>query len=262
MPTAPGALCFILCRGLPRRAADFHPIQINRNRVLGKTFAIVSGWHLRRKQPLLVGKSFPRRTTPICTVAHSFFHLCFHHPFGLVHQVQCFLLIARVARQHFDAADQLAIHIHRHRGLMPIKRFAGALAPVPHLRIVDTNEAVLFRAFLYLTTGTPVFRSRRPADCTCPSPLPCPTSASCPAPLESYDSSHSRRVAPHQWNSSAALRPAHAARVGPETPAAHSSVSALLPSPGPTRPSIAGRILSARWPLQNSHRRMPAKTRC
>src|SRR5437667_10615143 len=37
---------------------------------------------------------------------------------------------------------------------MPIKRFASALAPVPHLRIVDTNESVFFGAFLYLTAAT------------------------------------------------------------------------------------------------------------
>src|SRR5207237_254907 len=67
---------------------------------------------------------------------------------------QRLLLIARVARQHVDAADQLALHIHCQRGLMPIERFAGALAPVPHLRIVDTNVAVFFGAFLDLTTAT------------------------------------------------------------------------------------------------------------
>src|SRR5207237_4884250 len=109
-------------------------------------------------------------------------------------------------------------------------------------------------------TGTPVFRFRQPADCRCPSPRPCPMSALYPEPLESYDSLHNRRVAPHRWTSSAALHPARAAPVGLETPAAHSSVSALLPSPGPMRPSTAGHILSARWPLQNSLHRMLATT--
>src|SRR6266571_795537 len=52
-------------------------------------------------------------------------------------------------------------------------------------------------------------------------------------PLESYESSHSRRVAPHRWTSSAAIHPVRAVPVGPETPAAHSSVSARLPSPSP-----------------------------
>src|SRR5437867_4287045 len=37
---------------------------------------------------------------------------------------------------------------------MPIKRFAGALSPVPHLRIVDTNQTVFFCPLLYLTTAT------------------------------------------------------------------------------------------------------------
>src|SRR5439155_26241836 len=239
--------------------------------------------------------------------------------------------------------------------LMPIKRFAGALAPVPHLRIVDTSETVFFCAFLYLTSATgflfhiladqslqqsrvgldrfgvfgmllssllgqaqqssPILDDLRqqllPLGFVIPVDGRFSFQAAAKIPVQLllvrptadrftghrrqparqfFDSvgqqivgvlhrsfaqgrrrvqshsnlttRHSRRVAPHRWTSSAALRPARAAPVGPETPAAHSSVSALLPSPSPTLPSTAGRILSARWPLQNSHPRMPAKTRC
>src|SRR5207245_4416949 len=141
------------CGYLSRRAADFHPIQINRKCGLGETIAVVTDRHFSREQPLLIGEGFARRAAPIGTIADSLFHLCFHQPFGLVDQLQYLLMLALLSHQHLDAADQLALHIHCHRALMAIKRFAGALTSMPHLRIVDTDESAYIRALLDLTTS-------------------------------------------------------------------------------------------------------------
>src|SRR6266849_5115890 len=129
----------------------------------------------------------------------------------------------------------------RHRFESPLPARDAALPPLP-------------------PTDVPVVRSLPPADCRCPSPLPCPRSASYPTPPESCDSSGIRLAAPLRSTSSRSALPSRAAPAWPQTPAARSSASAPLPSPVPRLPSNADRISSAPPPRQNSPPRKPVRT--
>src|SRR5216683_2815474 len=82
-----------------------------------------------------------------------FFYLRLQHSFALLHQLQSFLLIPSIARQHLHPGDQLTLHLHRHRCLVSVEALAGALASMPHLGIVDTNDSILFCARLHLAAA-------------------------------------------------------------------------------------------------------------
>src|SRR6266481_9387471 len=140
----------IVARTLACRATHFHLIQIDLKLTLGKTIAVVTGRHLGRQDSFFLRKDSPRRAASVSTIAHRFFYLRLQHSFALPHQFQSFLLIPSIARQHLHPRDQLTLHLHRHRCLVSVEELAGALASMPHLLIVNTEDPILGGARLHL----------------------------------------------------------------------------------------------------------------
>src|SRR5512140_1204789 len=147
----------IVARTLAGRATHFHPIQIDLKLTLGKTISVVTGRHLGRQDSFFVRKGSPRRAASVSTITYGFFDLRFQHALALLHQFQSFFLIAGVACQYLHRRDQLTLHLHRHRCLVPVKSLAGTLASVPHLRIVNTHHPILFCARLHLAAALRLF---------------------------------------------------------------------------------------------------------
>jgi hypothetical protein len=147
----------IIARALAGRAAHFHLLQINPKRTLGETISVVTGRHLGRQDPFFFRKGSPRRASPVSTIAHGFFYLRLQHALALLDQFQRFFLIASIPCQHLHRSDQLTLHLHRHRCLVPVESLAGTLASMPHLGIVNTHHPILFCARLHLVAALRFF---------------------------------------------------------------------------------------------------------
>src|SRR6516225_4762461 len=142
----------VICpRRLPGRAAHCFLLQVDDQLALGETTTLARGRYLGRQPSRFVGQGAPRRPTPVGTVAHRFHPFGFPHPLALRHQVQRFLLVAGIARQHFHPTDQRAVPLDRHRRLVPVETLAGTLGPVPHLGVRDPHHPILLPPFLEAT---------------------------------------------------------------------------------------------------------------
>ena len=83
--------------------------------------------------PLLPSSSTPGITKS--RIADDLRHLLPRRSLRALHQRLGSCAVVGIGRQHLHRRDQLGLHIHCHRQLVPIESLACALAPMSHLRV-------------------------------------------------------------------------------------------------------------------------------
>ena len=130
-------------RGVPGRTCAGHRLQIDLEAILGNEGLIASLRHLRDEGAMRLGKLFAGLPIAERTIPDRLFDLDTSIRLRLFDDVQRLFVIVGVARQHLGSDDQLALGIYRDDFLMPSNAFGRALAPVPHMGIVNRYHPIL-----------------------------------------------------------------------------------------------------------------------